>query len=85
MKHLGRHLEEIALFVVPQPEEDQIGSDDIGSNAVHAAQGENGATNSTLSTFNSKRESVASIKSRDGPEITHAEANQGLCPLPTCG
>lgn len=76
MKHLGRHLEEIALFVVPQPEEDQVDSDDIGSNAVHAAQGEDSATNSTLSTFNSKRESVTSIQSQNSREITHEEANR---------
>ena len=60
MKHLGRHLEEIALFVVPQPEEDEIDLGDIGSNSVHAAQDEDIATNSTLSSFNSDRPSERS-------------------------
>lgn len=82
MKHLGRHLEEIALFVVPQPEEDQFDSDNVGSNAVHAAQGEESATNSTLSSFNSKRPSVASIRSQNS---LHDESNRVLCPYPGCG
>ncbi|GAB7336154.1 hypothetical protein MBLNU13_g08932t2 [Cladosporium sp. NU13] len=77
-----RHLEEIALFVVPQPEEDQFDSDNVGSNAVHAAQGEDSATNSTLSSFNSKRPSVASIRSQNS---LHDESNRVLCPYPGCG
>ena len=82
MKHLGRHLEEIALFVVPQPEEYQVDSDDIGSNAVHAAQGEDSATNSTLSSFNSKRLSVSSEYNQG---LTSDDADRGPCPHFNCG
>jgi hypothetical protein len=85
MKHLGRHLEEIALFVVPQPEEGQVDSEDNGSNAVHAAQDEDSATNATLSSFNSNRPYVASIRSQHSRESFNDEANRGLCPYPTCG
>jgi len=83
MKHLGRHLEEIALFVVPQPDEDQVDSDDIGSNAVHAGQGEDSATISTLSSFDSKRPSVAPTQSPNNPGNLHEESDRGLCPA--CG
>lgn len=88
MKHLGRHLEEIALFVVPQPEEHQKDSDDIGSNAVHAAQDEDSATVSALSSFASGRLSISSVQAQHGrmyrkyPSDDH---NKGLCPYPTCG
>lgn len=84
MKHLGRHLEEIALFIVPQPEEDGVDSGDIGSNAVHAARDED-ATNSTLSSFTSNRPSVASADSQNSRESLHDNANRGICPHPTCG
>jgi hypothetical protein len=54
LKHLGKHLEEIALFVVPQPEQDDEDSDQLGSNAVHAAEADDGTTMSALSSFGSK-------------------------------
>jgi hypothetical protein len=54
LKHLGKHLEELALFVVPQPEQDDEDSDQLGSNAVHAAEVDDGATMSALSSFGSK-------------------------------
>jgi hypothetical protein len=85
MRHLGRHLEEIALFVVPQPEEDQSDTEDIGSNAVHAAQGEDSATNSTLSSFNSNIPSVASTHSQNKQESVHDGGDRWLCPYPKCG
>ena len=85
MKHLGRHLEEIALFVVPQPEEDEADSEDNGSNAVHAAKGENSATNSTLSSFDSIRSSVASTHAQYGQGSSEDHANRGICPISTCG
>jgi hypothetical protein len=54
LKHLGKHLEELALFVVPQPEQDDESSDQLGSNAVHAAEADDGTTMSALSSFGSK-------------------------------
>jgi hypothetical protein len=54
LKHLGKHLEELALFVVPQPEQDDEDSDQLGSNAVHAAEVDDGTTMSALSSFGSK-------------------------------
>lgn len=56
MKHLGRHLEEIAIFVIPEPEEGQRSSGDTDSNAVHAALDEHSATASTLPSFDTQPE-----------------------------
>jgi hypothetical protein len=53
MKHLGKHLEEIALFVVPQPDEDDGTSRDIGSNEVHVNDVNGNDSVSTLSSFRS--------------------------------
>lgn len=85
MKHLGRHLEEIALFVVPQPEEDQQDLGDVGSNAVHATQDGKSNIASTLSSFNSATPSIASIHAENDHEDTSSESNKSLCPYPTCG
>ena len=54
LKHLSKHLEEIALFVVPQPEQDDEGLDQLGSNAVHAAEADDDTAMSTLSSFGSR-------------------------------
>jgi hypothetical protein len=53
MKHLGKHLEEFALFVVPQPDEDDENLNDIGSNEVHASDAGGNDSVSTLSSFRS--------------------------------
>lgn len=57
MKHLGRHLEDFALFVFPQPETaEEKGYGENGSNAVHAGgndEDEHG-TFSTMSSFQSQ-------------------------------
>ena len=37
MKHIGKHLEDLALFVVPQPDENDEDMKDIGSNEVHVS------------------------------------------------
>lgn len=66
MKHLGRHLEEIALFVVPQPEDDKHDPEDDGSNAVHAAHDVNSDIASTLTSFKSRAPSVASVSLENG-------------------
>lgn len=52
LRHLRRHLEEFALFVVPQPELEEVSSDD-GSNAANANayQDDDQSTQSTLSSF----------------------------------
>lgn len=84
MKHLGRHLEEFALFVVPQPEEDQENLEDIGSNAVHCAQGASCSIASTLSSFRSRPPSLASTPSEADSTLAH-RSNRGICPYPTCG
>jgi hypothetical protein len=53
MKHLGKHLEELALFVVPQPDEDDEDLNDIGSNKVHVSDIDGNDSVSTLSSFRS--------------------------------
>jgi hypothetical protein len=53
MKHLGKHLEEFALFVVPQPDEDDATTKDIGSNEAHINDIDDDNSISTLSTFRS--------------------------------
>lgn len=85
MKHLGRHLEEIALFVMPQSEEDIRSSGDTASNAGHAALDENSATASTLSSFKSQPSSSASASARHSGGLPSNEVHQDLCPFPTCG
>jgi hypothetical protein len=71
LKHLGKHLEELALFVVPQPEQDDEDSDQLGSNAVHAAEVDDGTTMSALSSFGSK---VSLIDEPLQPEISDIPA-----------
>jgi hypothetical protein len=68
MKHLGRHLEEIALFVIPQAEEEQRGSGDTASNASHAILDQDSATGSTLSSFESQPSIGASVSFKHGEE-----------------
>jgi hypothetical protein len=82
MRHVGKHLEEIALFVVPQPEEDETSSDDIGSNAVHAARNEDSATMSTLSSFKTERQSLLSTEPRQGETWSSNDADEGLSSYP---
>jgi hypothetical protein len=53
MKHLGRHLEEIALFVVPHPDEDDGTLKEIGSNEVHINDDDDNDSVSALSSFRS--------------------------------
>ena len=53
MKHLGRHLEDFALFVVPQPDEDDGDLNDVGSNEVHVNDINDNDSVSTLSSFRS--------------------------------
>jgi hypothetical protein len=53
MRHLGRHLEEIALFVIPQPDQEDEDSDTISSDAVHAPKNDDNESLSTLSSFRS--------------------------------
>jgi hypothetical protein len=85
MKHLGKHLEEIALFVIPQPQEEHRSSGDTASNAVHAALDEDSATGSTLSSFPSQPSFGAPAPAEPGQEPPSNEDNRGLCPFPTCG
>ena len=85
MRHLGRHLEEIALFVVPQPEEEQRSADDFASDVAHSVLDEDSATASTLSSFRSQPSSGASVLARQSQEPPSDEAHPGLCPYPTCG
>jgi hypothetical protein len=74
MKHLGRHLEEIALFVVPQP----------ASNAVQAVLDEDSVIVSTPSSFKSQPTLGASVLAEHGEEIMSDELPQDLYPCPTC-
>jgi hypothetical protein len=53
MKHLGKHLEELALFVIPLPDEEDGDPDEVDSNAVHAAHMGDSESVSTLSSFRS--------------------------------
>jgi hypothetical protein len=73
MKHLGRHLEELALFVVPQPEEDDEGSNDVGSNEVHFSDIDGNDSVSTLSSFRS------ALSAREGA-YARFKANSTLQP-----
>lgn len=72
LKHLSKHLEEITLFVVPQPEQDDEGLDQLGSNAVHAAEADDDTAMSTLSSFGSRR-SV-------GDEVVRSEGSKFQTP-----
>jgi hypothetical protein len=85
MKHLGRHLEEIALFVIPQPDEEQKGSGDTASNAAHAVLDEESVTASTLSSFRSHPSIGAPVPFEHSEEPPSTEARPGVCPYPTCG
>jgi hypothetical protein len=87
MKHLGRHLEEIALFVVPQAEEERgcPGDDEIASNAVEAVLDEESEIASTPSSFKSRPRFGASVLAEYGEEILSDELHQGLYPCPVCG
>ena len=78
MKHLGRHLEEIALFVIPQPDEDQESSGETASNAAQAVHAEDSVTISTVSSFKSQppsgivgpRRSIGKIEAKKpGPDM----------------
>jgi hypothetical protein len=51
MRHLGKHLEELALFVIPRPDQEDEDSDTIGSDAVHAPKNDDNESLSTLSSF----------------------------------
>jgi hypothetical protein len=64
MKHLGKHLEELALFVIPQPDEEDGDPEEVDSNAVHAAHADDNESVSTLSSFRS----VSSLTKTQGPE-----------------
>ena len=85
MKYIGRHLEEIALFVIPQAEEEQRSSGDTASNAVHAVLDEESATASTLSSFRSQPPIGAPVLFEYNEEPPSDEARPGSCPFPTCG
>lgn len=82
MKHLGRHLEEIALFVVPQPEDDQHDPEDVGSNVVHASQDGNSDIASTLTSFKSRAPSVASVSLENGHTQREPCEEEDLVQLP---
>jgi hypothetical protein len=69
LKHLGKHLEELALFVIPQPEQDDEDSDQLGSDAVHAAEADDGTTMSALSSFGSKVSPVDEALRSETPDI----------------
>lgn len=73
MKHLGKHLEEFALFVVPQPDEDDEGLNDIGSNKVHVSDIDGNDSVSTLSSFRS------ALSAREGA-YARFKANSTLQP-----
>jgi hypothetical protein len=82
MKHLGRHLEEFALFVVPLPDLKDDDSDDKGSNAAHVD------TMSTLSSFRSAVPSVEDAHANIGLEpgtqanpTSHLAVDQSVLPL----
>jgi len=75
MKHLGRHLEEIALFVIPQPEEEQRSVNDLASDAAHAMLDGDSATASTLSSFQSQPSSSASVQ-QQAQQQAQAQAQQ---------
>jgi hypothetical protein len=84
MKHLGRHLEEIALFVLPQPDEEEKSSEDTASNAAHAVLDEESATASTLSSFRSQPSIGAPVSLEHSEELPSNEAGQSVCPYRTC-
>jgi hypothetical protein len=84
MKHLGRHLEEIALFVIPQPEEEQRSSGDTASNAVHAVLDQDSATGSKISNFKSQPSIGASATDEYGEEPPSDDFYTGSCTDPTC-
>jgi hypothetical protein len=73
MKHLGRHLEEIALFVIPQPDDDddEGGSEDVGSNAVHVTNMDEGGSLSTLTNFRSEAVADNEVEGDNNFTIEH--------------
>jgi hypothetical protein len=73
MKHLGKHLEELALFVIPQPDGEDEDPDEVDSNAVHAAHMDDSESVSTLSSFRS----VPSLTKIQGPEKDIHSSQQG--------
>jgi hypothetical protein len=69
MRHLGHHLEQIALFIVPRPyEEEGEDLEDLGSNEVYVNMDERSSL-STLSSFGSEAVGSKDIDDSHSPAI----------------